>query len=305
MKLTVTVVITTRDRKQDLQHTLRMLGQLDPQPDEIIVCADGCTDGTVEFVKSLPHIRLMVNEVPRGSINSRNSIIREASGDLVLSLDDDSHPVEPDFIRQICVLFESRPRLAVATFPQRSDEFPESLTQEDFGPSHFVASYTSSGAAIRRAVFLELKGYPELFFHAYEEPDFALRCMAAGWHVRFENSLHIRHQYSGAQRNEIRIHHFQARNELWSVILRCPFPHLFAVGTFRILRQWGYACNRGLQWVLREPAWWLGFCAGLPACLSMRSPIPWKQYRRWMMLLRSPATSQWEFGENTGDRVPP
>ena len=106
MKLTIAVVIATRNRKEDLQRTLQKVGELDPKPDEIIVCADGCTDGTVEYVKTLSHVRLIVNEVPRGSISSRNTMMREASGDLVLSLDDDSYPVEPGFIWQMGSLSE-------------------------------------------------------------------------------------------------------------------------------------------------------------------------------------------------------
>ena len=34
----------------------------------------------------------------------------------------------------------------------------------------------------------------------------------------------IRHHYSGQARDEIRIHHRHARNELWSTVMRCPFP---------------------------------------------------------------------------------
>jgi len=297
VSLTCAITITTRNRLDDLKRTLRVIGSLDPQPDEIVISADGCTDGTIEYVKSLPHVRLLVNEVPRGSIGSRDTMIRATLSDIALSLDDDSYPVETDFIRRMLALFEENTRLAVAAFPQYSDEFPETLAQEDFGPSHFIGSYMSSSAAIRRSVFLEIGGYPTVFFHVYEEPDFALRCMAAGWQVRYENSLHVRHHYSGAQRNEIRTHHFQARNELWSVMIRCPFPWLIPVGIFRVLRQLHYAQKRGIAWIIREPAWWLGFFTGLPGCVIQRKPIPWKHYRQWMSLLSDPATAQAECGK--------
>ena len=139
---------------------------------------------------------------------------------------------------------------------------------------------------IRRAVFHELGGYPDFFVHAYDEPDFALRCVAAGWQVRFEPSLIIRHCYSGQNRNDIRIHHQHARNELWSVVMRCPAPQVFVLAAFRIVRQFGYALRQGWPWALREPSWWREAAAGLSRCLDRRQPIPWPLYRRWLTLLR-------------------
>ena len=284
-------MITTRNRLHDLQRTLQEIDQLDPPPDEIIICADGCTDGTPEFLAALPDIRLTVNTHGRGSIAARAAMIRKASSDIILSFDDDSYPVEKDFVQRARELFEKNPKLAVADFPQHSDEFPESLTQKDFGPSRPAATYINASAAIRRNVFVELGGTAEFFFHAYDEPDYSLRCIAAGWEVRFETSLHVRHHYSGAQRNEMRVHHFQARNELWSVVMRCPAPQVFAVGLFRAARQCDYARKRGLSWLLREPVWWVDFLKGLPECLAQRKPISWKYYRQWMELLRNPGAA--------------
>ncbi len=290
-------MITTHNRLRDLQRTLQVLGELNPQPDEMLICADACTDGTVEFLAALPNVRLTVNKVGRGSIASRASLIREASSDIILSFDDDSQPVETDFVRGARELFERNPMLAVADFPQRSDEYPESLTQEDFGPPRFAGTYINASAAIRRSVFLELGGTAEFFIHAYDEPDFSLRCIAAGWQVRYETSLHVRHYYSGVQRNELRTHHFHSRNELWSVMMRCPAPYVIGVALFRIARQFNHARKHGLSWLIREPVWWMSFLAGLPQCLAQRKPLPWKKYWAWMNLIRRPIVSEQEWKE--------
>lgn len=300
MSLTCAIVITTRDRLDNLRQTLQVLRQLDPPADEINICADGCTDGTVEFVRTLPGVRLIVNEVGRGSIASRDAMIRGTACDIILSFDDDSQPIERDFVKQVRALFENNPRLAVAAFPQLSDEFPDSLTRSDFGPSYFIGSYASSSATIRRDVYMAVGGYTPLFYHVYEEPDFSLRCVAAGWQVKFETSLHVRHYYSGLQRNEMRVHHFQARNEFWSVIVRCPAPYVFAVGLFRLVRQFNYACKRGLPWLVHEPSWWASCIRGLPACIASRKPLAWKSYRRWMKLVREPIATEQEWNERFG-----
>jgi len=300
VSLTSAIVITTRNRLRNLQETLQVIGRLNPQPDEILICADGCTDGTVEFVSALPNVRLTINKEGRGSIASRDSMIRQTSCDIILSFDDDSHPIETHFVQTVRDLFEKNPRLGIAAFPQFSDEFPDSLTKENFGPSYFMGSYTSSSAALRRSAYMEVGGYDALFYHVYEEPDLALRLTAAGWQVKFETCLHVRHYYSGLQRNEMRVHFFQARNEIWSVIIRCPAPWFIGVGLFRALRQLNYARIRGFSWLVHEPAWWMSCLAGLPACFARRKPLLWKKYRGWMELLRNPITSEQEWKERFG-----
>src|SRR5205823_7647869 len=94
-----------------------------------------------------------------------------------------SNPVEPDFIARVRALFEKMPRLAVASFPQRSDEFPETLTQRDFGPSYFAGNYVNCAAAFRRSAYLALEGWQTAFGHMYDESDYTLQCLAAGWQV--------------------------------------------------------------------------------------------------------------------------
>ena len=303
MSLRVAICITTYHRRVELERTLAQIAALDPQPEEILVVADGCSDGTVEFVRERhPGVRLIVHEQSCGSIPSRNEMAAATTGDIFLSLDDDSYPLERDAIARIRELFEMNPRLAVAEFPQRTDERAESITAGGFGPARFVGSYANSAAAIRREPFVTLGGYPDFFFHAYEEPDFALRCVNAGWQVRFEPCVTVRHHFSSVERNEIRTHQRHARNELWSVLLRCPMPQLLAVAPFRMWRQFLYACRRGWAWVWREPRWWWQCFGGIGRCLSARSPLAWPRYRAWMGLVPSPLTDEAEWNARFGAR---
>jgi GT2 family glycosyltransferase len=291
----VAVCITSHNRRGELARTLGEVATLHPLPNEILVVADGCTDDTVDFVRrEYPTVRLIVHEQAWGSVASRNEMGFATDCDVFLSLDDDSYPVDYDAIAQIRELFAKNSRLAVAEFPQRTDERPESLKQVDFGPGRFIGSYANSGAAILREAFEDLGGYEDMFFHMYEEPDFALRCCAAGWQVRFEPGLHIRHHWTSSQRSEVRNHHRHARNEWWSVMMRCPMPWALAVAPFRGLRQLTYAFRRG--WALREPLWWAQALLGLGTCVRRRQPLPWSKYRAWMSLVRKPHNDveRWE-----------
>ena len=283
--MTVSVMITTKNRLVDLRRTCRALQQLDPPPVEVLITMDGCTDEIVEAVKTvLPHARLFVNRTGVGSVASRDRMMREAQGDLVLALDDDSYPEQLDCIARIVPLFEHRPRLAVLHFPQRTGEYCETLTQTNFNSEHSTRSFANSGAALRRVTYLQLPGFEPRFYHMYEEPDYGLQCVAAGCDVLFSPVVTIRHHYSGQTRDEIRIHQRHARNEFWSTLIRCPLP--FAVGmiAWRIFSQFRYACRRGWSWVVREPVWWCEVLAGIPYCLRKRRPVSWAGYKRWLSL---------------------
>jgi GT2 family glycosyltransferase len=283
--MTFSVMITTKNRAADLRRTLAVLRALNPAPAEILITADGCTDDTVETVRrELPAARLIVNETGRGSVASRDRMMREAKGDLVLALDDDSYPEQPDCLARIAPLFEKNPKLSVAHFPQRTDEYPATLTQTDFGPAGATRSFANSGAVLRRSTYLELPGFEPKFFHMYEEPDYGLQCVGAGCEVLYTPVTTIRHHYSGQTRSELRNHHRHSRNEFWSVLLRCPFPQCAALVFYRMFSQFRYACKRGAGWAVREPAWWWQALGGAAFCLRRRKPIPWPHYREWLRL---------------------
>jgi len=279
------VIITTRDRATDLQRTCDVVMQLRPAPNEVLVTADGCTDGTVDVIADkFPDVRLIANKPGRGSVASRDRMIREASGDLVLALDDDSYPEQLDCIARFVPAFEERPQLAVLHFPQRTDEYPETLTQPNFPSEYLTRSFANSGAVLRRATYLQLPGFESRFFHMYEEPDYALQCVAAGYDVLYSPIVTIRHHYSGQARDEIRIHHRHARNEFWSTLLRCPFPFAIGMAAWRVFSQFRYACKRGGSWVIREPSWWWQALGEIPYCVRKRRPVSWGGYKRWLRL---------------------
>jgi GT2 family glycosyltransferase len=283
--MTVSVMITTTGRLEDLRTTWRFLQQLKPRPFEVVLTMDGCRPGMIETLKTeFPQARLFVNPTGLGSVASRDRMMREARSDLVLALDDDSYPEQLDCISRFVPLFEQQPKLAVLHFPQRTDEYPETLAETDFGPEHLTRSFSNSGAVLRRSTYLKLPGFERRFYHMYEEPDYGLQCAAAGYEVLFSPIVTIRHHYSGQGRDEVRIHHRHARNEYWSTLMRCPFLFVLGMLAWRVFSQFRYACKRGWSWIIREPLWWGQAVAGIPYCLGNRRPVSWAGYKRWLKL---------------------
>jgi glycosyltransferase involved in cell wall biosynthesis len=283
-------MIATRNRCEELRRTLSKLSQLEPTADEILVCADGCTDGTIEMVrKEFPECRLFENKASKGSIFSRDQMLREARGEIVVSFDDDSYPLDNDFFVQLARSFDEFKKTAVISFVEvRDGETFAHSTKSSSSPAHLVSAYANCGAAMRRDIYLRSHGFPMFFGHMYEEPDYALQCYALGYVVRFEPTLAVRHHVSMNQRDSVRRHHLNARNELWSVFMRCPFPQLIVVATFRVWRQFRYACSEGAAWAIKEPIWWVSALRGIHECVRNRHAVPWPIYYAWMKLARQP-----------------
>jgi GT2 family glycosyltransferase len=211
-------------------------------------------------------------------------MMREARSDFVLALDDDSYPEQMDCLATLVRYFETNPKVAIATFPQRTDEYPETLTQTNFGVERAVRSFPNSGACLRVSTYRSLPGFEPMFFHMYEETDYALQCVASGWKVRFLPQIIIRHHFSGVGRNELRNHQLHARNEYWSVLMRCPFPYFLGLIAYRYFAHARYAAKRGAGWLLREPAWWWRALIGVPRALQKRNPVSWSGYKKWLAL---------------------
>jgi len=288
--MTISIIITTKNRSPELLRTLNVLRSLDPQPLEVLITADGCTDDTVELVESekrkgeIKNILLIVNEVGKGSVASRDRMMREATGDLLLTIDDDSYPEQMDCLETLRELFEKNPKMAIATFPQRTEEYPVTLTQTNFGEAHSVRSFPCSGACLRVSTYRSLQGFEPMFFHMYEEPDYAIQCVADGWDVLFTPEITVRHHWTGSGRSELRNHHFHARNELWSTVMRVPFPQMVFIIFWKIFSQAAYATGRGGEWLIKEPLWWLAAVQGLSRAFTHRHIVTWSGYKKWIAL---------------------
>jgi GT2 family glycosyltransferase len=250
-----------------------------------------------------PEVSLRVNDRALGSVACRDLMMRTAKEELVLSLDDDSHPLQPDFLAHVPRLFERHPQAAVLAFPileQASAPDPQL-------PGAMVGTFGNGAAAFRRSVYLRSAGFPDFFFHSHEESDYAAQIHGLGYGVWREPALSILHRVSPINRDRLKTDWLNARNEFWSVCLRCPLPWLPVVALFRLGRQFQHACRMGLPWIRRQPHLWLTALRGLPTCLRQRKPIAWPQYLNWMKLSQNPISNpnQWQhlFGKCASEKA--
>lgn len=127
----------------------------------------------------LPVLRLIRHEVSAGYIVRRNEGARVAKGDVIFSLDDDAVFSSPFVVEQTLRDF-SHPRIGAVAIPyiephKANKEMQRAPTREDVW---ITASYIGTAHAVRRDVFLALRGYREHLVHQGEEGDFCIRMLA-------------------------------------------------------------------------------------------------------------------------------
>ncbi len=223
--LTVTVVITTRNRSADLARALESTLTQDV-PAEVLVIDDGSTDGTAEMVREkFPAVRLERSDACHGLIVQRTRAASLAQSDVLISIDDDAVFTSPRTVGQTLREF-SDPRIGAVAIPFRNADCEEVL-QRAPGPDHIWITdrFIGTAHALRRDVFLRCGGYRDFFVHQGEEGDFCLRMLNEGFVVRLGSADPIHHLES-PRRSFERMDFYGRRNDILFASLNVPWPWL-------------------------------------------------------------------------------
>ncbi len=112
--LSISVIIITRNRAESLNETLISLTKQSRQPDEVIVVANDSKDNTREVALSF-NDRLNIKciyETIRGIPHARNAGIENATGDIIVYIDDDC-VADQDWLKRIEIPFIRDPNIGV------------------------------------------------------------------------------------------------------------------------------------------------------------------------------------------------
>ncbi len=228
--LTASVVITTHSRREDtLRAVASALAQV-PEP-EVLVFDDASEDGTADALRERhPQVRVFPQRERTGYIVLRNRGFREATGDIVFSIDDDAYFSGADTIERVLALFRGDAKVCAVAIPfveplQRQSLSSLRSARPNHRPGDEVRSYIGCAHAIRRGAALEAGGYREFFEHQGEERDLCIRLRDRGLRIVHADCDPIVHMVS-PRRDTRRQLHFGVRNTILFDLINAPFPHV-------------------------------------------------------------------------------
>ncbi|MDT9683978.1 glycosyltransferase [Streptomyces sp. TRM76323] len=224
-----TVVVITRDRRDQLLRTLDRLARLPERP-PVVVVDNASSDGTAEAVAARhPEVTLLCPGRNLGAVG-RTLGARHAHTPYVAFSDDDSW-WEPGALAAAERLLDAHPRLGLVAAAVRvgdggrDDPLNAELAASPLGREHGlpgtrVLGFLACAAVARRQAFLEAGGYHPVVFFAGEEQLLAYDMEACGWAVCHCPEVVAVHSPSGGVRGGRRA--VMRRNAALTAWLRRP-----------------------------------------------------------------------------------
>jgi len=189
------ILITTKNRKDDLAFTLSKIQYLIDRSDvECVVFDDGSTDGTFEFLKqSYPKIILHSNTFSKGYLYCRNKMLNETKADFAISLDDDAHFITEDTLEKIESYFNKNPRAGLLGFRiYWSKELPNSTASND--KSIQMKSFVGCAHVWRMNAWHDIPNYPEWFIFYGEENFASYQLFKKKWEIHYLPEVLVNHR---------------------------------------------------------------------------------------------------------------
>ncbi len=277
----ISIVILTYNRKDLLRELLRSLSKIEYRPLEVIV-VDNCSDEPVSQVTDdFPSVKLLQMERNVG-VAGRNRGISYASGEIIITLDDDIIGVDDAAILKIIEIFRDD-KIGAVCFKVLDTEnkvtnWCHHCLAEEYAEKTFITNEITEGAiAFRKSVLKSAGLYPDTFFISHEGPDLACRIMNKGYFIIYNPQVVVKHYHSRSARKNWRRYYFDTRNLLWLVVRNYPLAYGMKTLFIGLSAMLVYSIRDGFL------IYWLkgvfhGFM-GLRAAYDARSPMTRETYK--------------------------
>jgi GT2 family glycosyltransferase len=198
---TVSVIIPVHNGGAYFRTCLSKLAQAVPRPIEIIVVADGDSDGSWRLAKEFGAKLIRIPE-SGGPARARNLGAQAAKGDILFFVDADV-AVCPEAVGYAISVFKNNPYLAAAigSYDDAPGD-PSFLSQYRNLMHHYVhqtgneeaSTFWGACGLIRREIFLQMGGFNESYRRpSIEDVELGYRLKQAGYKIRLCKTLQVKH----------------------------------------------------------------------------------------------------------------
>jgi rhamnosyltransferase len=269
----VSVVIPAKNGGQLFKGVLEaVLGQHTPWPFEVIVVDSGSVDGTADYVRSLPDVKLIeISSADFGHGRTRNLAISHSKSEFIAMLTHDALPASSTWLVEMVEIAEADPNIAgvfgrhiaypdASPFTKRELEMHfagfESMKvvriddparyATDVGHRQVLHFFSDNNALLRRSVW-EKTPYPDVDFA--EDQAWAKQIVEAGYSKAYAHqaAVYHSHDYTLFERLQRSFDESLAFNRL--------FGYRLCVGPRALIRSWLALTARDLSYAKEASLW--------------------------------------------------
>lgn len=239
----LSLIVITRNRREELQTTLCSLKEQDAEF-ELIVVDNGSDDGSPTMVRDVwPEAVIIELKTNQGVGGGRNRGIEAASGEILVFLDDDASFARHDTLSRITKRFEENRQLGIlatnsilafskepeiAAIPRRDKR----ICETDYAASYFCGVCF----ALRRELVTKIGLFFEPYMYSCEELDLSWRAIEGGYQIMWAADIVVLHRRTLVERHPGRWVYSNARNRVWLAARHLPWRYVVSHG----LLWWGF-----------------------------------------------------------------
>lgn len=229
----VSVIILNYKRLNELAVSLDSALRQDYGNLEIIVVDNHSEENVAGLVQSRSSsIRLIELPANLGACGGRNAGIREAQGEILITIDNNVSFLSANEVSKVVEAFEEHPEIHVLAFricdagtgKLRVREWCHPRDWHKFSETEFETSFFGEGAsAFRREVFDVAGLYWEPLFVGHEGYELGLRVLDRGYRILYCPRVSVCHSMAQETRSSSRPYYFYTRNYIWIAYKDCGF----------------------------------------------------------------------------------
>ncbi len=208
------IIVNTYNRAPFLHKLLAAFNHVDYDPFEIVVVNGPSTDGTAELLAHYAKQLKTVNCPETNLSLSRNLGIAAATGEIVVFIDDDAIPADPQWLSKLVAVFDQdvTGTVAAAGGPALHRDSPHYEFQGGLSSDYGIQIFRTHGklqrvpdgrrwvrrtvgcnSAFRRSALVEIGGFDEHFSYYLDETDVCLRLVRHGYEIVYLEECAVRH----------------------------------------------------------------------------------------------------------------
>jgi hypothetical protein len=238
----VSIIIVNYNGKKFLSDCLNSIFHQTYYPFDVIMVDNASHDGSVEYVhQNFPEVKMFTQSDNRGFAGGTNAGIRQAKGEFVLTLNNDTI-IAPDFIDELVKPLVSDPSVGMCAskmiFPdgrinstaicisRSGAAWDRGMGEPDYGQfdvAEEVFGPCAGAALYRRTMLDEIDLFDEDFFLYMEDVDLAFRARLSGWKCMYVPTARVYHVHGGSTEpgSDTSVY-YGNRNLLWYVVKNFP-----------------------------------------------------------------------------------